>query len=49
MLKKLKENLLNVLLGDRVGLTIIGPATLVKEIKQDPNKIQLMLQEKKRR
>ena len=40
-LNKLRKNMLNLLLGDRRGFTIIGPATVVKEIKQDPNKIQL--------
>jgi len=37
----LKKKLINMLLGDRHGFTIIGPATVVKEIKQDPGKIQL--------
>lgn len=49
---KFKTNLANMLVGDRMGLTIIGPATIVKEIKQDPSKIQLLTQEvstKKRR
>jgi hypothetical protein len=39
--KKMKTNMINMLLGDRRGFTILGPATVVKEIKQDPNKIQL--------
>lgn len=39
---KLKTNVVNILLGDRRGFTILGPATIVKEIKQDPNKIQLL-------
>jgi len=38
---KMKKNLVNFLMGDRHGLTIIGPASVVKEIKQDPDKIQL--------
>ena len=38
---KIKCNMINLLLGDRRGFTIMGPATIVKEIKQDPNKIQL--------
>ena len=48
---KLKLGLLNALMGDRMGLTIIGPASIVKEIKQNPNKIELLTQEsdKKRR
>jgi len=41
----LKRGFVNVLLGNREGLTIIGPATLVKEIKRDPNKIQLLAKE----
>jgi len=39
---KIKKMFINMLLGDRHGLTIIGPATVVKEIKQDPDKIQLL-------
>lgn len=39
--KKIKANFINILLGDRKGFTIIGPASIVEQIKQDPNKIQL--------
>ncbi len=48
---KLKNDLINSLLGERAGLTIIGPASVVKSIKKDPSKIQLMLakERKKRR
>ena len=53
LFKKLKRNFINMLLGDRQGLTIIGPASVVKEIKKDPDKIQLFTEEevkpKKRR
>ncbi len=38
---KLKLMFANLLIGDRSGLTVIGPASLVKEIRRDPNKIQL--------
>lgn len=42
--QSMKENLIRTLLGsDREVLTIIGPATLVREIKKDPTKIQLLL------
>jgi hypothetical protein len=41
LFRKFKQQFISILLGDRQGLTIIGPATLVKEIKKDPNKIQL--------
>lgn len=44
-LKKLRNNFFGFLLGDRQGLTIIGPATIVKEIKKDPNKIELYTKE----
>ncbi|MBS3142367.1 DUF2073 domain-containing protein [Candidatus Woesearchaeota archaeon] len=44
---KLKEGLISMLLGDRQGMTIIGPATIVKEIKRDPDKIQLYMTEPK--
>lgn len=48
LLKRLHQNLVNIILGDRRGLTIIGPANVVKEIKQDPEKIQLFTKERKR-
>ncbi len=41
---KIKNRLAKLLLGNRSGLTIIGPANVVKEIKQDPDKIQLLTQ-----
>lgn len=41
-----KHNFIDMLLGDRRGITIIGPASIVKEIKQDPEKIQLFTQDK---
>jgi len=37
----LKAKLVNALVGDAQGLTIIGPASVVKEIKKDPHKIQI--------
>jgi len=51
-LKRLRSNFFGFLLGDRQGLTIIGPASIVKEIKRDPNKIELLTKDtrnKKRR
>lgn len=46
---KIKRGFFNIILGDRQGLTIIGPASVVKEIKRDPNKIQLFTNENKKR
>lgn len=41
---KLRKKVANALVGGDLGaVTIIGPATIVKEIKRDPRKIELML------
>jgi len=47
--QKLKNDLLSGILGDRQGLTIIGPASVVKAIKKDPNKIELLTSERRSR
>lgn len=40
----LRNNLINALSGGDLGaITIIGPATVVKEIKRNPKKIELLL------
>ncbi|MBI4447405.1 DUF2073 domain-containing protein [Candidatus Woesearchaeota archaeon] len=39
---KLRKNLVNLLVGYAQGLTIIGPATVIKEIKRNPDKIELL-------
>ena len=42
--KKMKMGFANILTGGDLGaVTIIGPATIVKEIKRNPKKIELML------
>ena len=40
-LRKIKKELFRLMLGNRDGMTIIGPSSVIKEIKRDPNKIQL--------
>jgi len=45
LFKKAKSRFVSLILGDRKGFTIIGPASIVKEIKQDPEKIQLFTEE----
>ncbi len=47
--QKFKNDMITAVLGDRQGLTIIGPASIVKEIKKDPNKIELLTSEKRKR
>jgi hypothetical protein len=49
ILAKIKKSMVSILMGDRIGMTIIGPATIVKEIKQDPEKIQVFTDVGKRR
>ena len=49
VLKKVKHGFVNMLLRDRVGLTIIGPAAIVKEIKKDPDKIELFTKDIKKK
>ena len=47
--QKLKYDLLGMLLGESQGLTIIGPSNIVKSIKKDPNKIELLTSEARKR
>ena len=49
VVEKLKSKIANLLLGNREGLTIIGPATVVKEIKKHPGKIQLFTTDVKKK
>jgi len=42
--RKMRKSAVNVLVGADLGaITIIGPATIVKEIKRNPKKIELLL------
>ena len=44
-LQKLKNSFTNMFLGDRQGLTIVGPASIVKKIVSNPSKIELFTKE----
>lgn len=44
-LQKLKGMMASTLLGDRQGLTIVGPASIVKKIENNPDKIELFTRE----
>lgn len=48
-LQKIKGVFATVLLGDRQGLTIIGPASIVKKIENDPDRIELFTKEESKR
>jgi hypothetical protein len=44
ILDRMRNSLVNALTrGDLGAITIIGPATIVKEIKRNPKKIELLL------
>lgn len=47
--QRFRNSIFGMLLGNRQGMTIIGPASIVKEIKKDPDKIELFTQEVKSR
>ena len=46
---RLKGGVANMLLGNRGGLTLVGPANIVKKVKKDPKKLQFMIEESKKR
>ena len=43
LFSRFKQNLAKQLAGDSSALTVIGPASIVKEIRKDPKKIELLL------
>ncbi|MFC1728360.1 DUF2073 domain-containing protein [Nanoarchaeota archaeon] len=47
--QKMKSTVINSILGDRQGLTLIGAAAVIKSIKKDPSKIQLFTKEAKKK
>ena len=49
LLRRVKSGVVNAMLGNRVGFTIIGPATVVKEIKKNPDKIELLTKESRKK
>ncbi len=45
----IKGALASLLLSDRTGMTVVGPASIVKSIRRDPNKIELLMKEGRKR
>ncbi len=37
-----KRVMFKLFMGNRDGVTIIGPASIIKEIRRDPNKVELL-------
>jgi hypothetical protein len=46
LFEKVRHNIARILVGEQDAITIIGPASVVKDMKKDPKKIELMLQRK---
>ena len=42
-IKKFKYGLAKVLIGQTDALTIIGPAAVIKEMKKDPSKLEIIM------
>jgi hypothetical protein len=42
--EKVRHKIAKILVGEQDAITIIGPASVVKDITKDPKKIELMLQ-----
>ena len=43
MLVRAKHNIAKRLIGDSNALTVIGPATVIKDVKRDPKKLEVLL------
>ena len=43
MFLKMRYGLAKRLVGDNSSLTVIGPATVIKDIKRDPRKLEVLL------
>ncbi|MBW2969267.1 DUF2073 domain-containing protein [Candidatus Woesearchaeota archaeon] len=46
---RLKNDFFSMLLGNRSGFTVIGPANVVKSIRKNPGKIELLMRNKRRK
>jgi len=47
--QRIRENIASWILGNNEGFSIIGPASIVREIKRNPDKIELLFKNKKKR
>ena len=47
--QRLRSIFANMLLGDRQGLTIIGPASIIRKVEQDLHKVELFTNEARRK
>lgn len=42
ILEKVRDSIVKILVKDRIGITVIGPSKIIKEIKMDPNKLEIL-------
>jgi hypothetical protein len=49
IIEKVRKGFVSMILGDRDGFTVIGPASIIQEIKKDPDKIELFTKEAKKK
>ena len=42
-LAKARESIINLITGSKSGITVIGPAKIVREIKREPDRISLFI------
>lgn len=43
LFNKIRHNIAKILVGEQDSMTIIGPATIVKEMKKDPSQMEILL------
>ncbi len=43
LFNKIRYNIAKILIGEQDSMTIIGPASVVKEMKKNPSKIEILL------
>ncbi|MEK6885646.1 MAG: DUF2073 domain-containing protein [Nanoarchaeota archaeon] len=43
IMSKFKHGIANALVGNTESLTVIGPASIIKEMKKDPKKLEVMM------
>jgi len=42
LIEKFRDRIVKILAKDRIGITVVGPSKIVKEIKMDPNKLEIL-------
>ena len=45
---RFRSTVASALVGNRQGFTIVGPAKVIKNIKRDPNKLQILMKDAER-